>query len=37
MYRANGPLRNIPEFYQTFGVKEGDRMFLPPAERTNIW
>ena len=30
MYRANGPIRNIPEFYETFGVKEGDKMFLPP-------
>ena len=37
MYRANGPQRNIPEFYQTFAVKEGDKMFLPPSERTKIW
>jgi len=37
MYRANGPLRNIPEFYETFGVKEGDRMFLAPSERAKIW
>ena len=37
MYRANGPLRNVPEFYATFEVKDTDKMFLAPAERTKIW
>jgi predicted metalloendopeptidase len=37
MYRANGPVRNIPEFYSAFGVKEGDKMFLPPDKRVKIW
>jgi predicted metalloendopeptidase len=37
MYRANGPLRNIPEFYSTFGLKESDKMFLAPERRTKIW
>jgi putative endopeptidase len=37
MYRANGPVRNIPEFYSAFGVKEGDKMFLPPGRRVKIW
>ena len=37
MYRANGPVRNIPEFYAAFSVKEGDKMFLPPARRVKIW
>jgi putative endopeptidase len=37
MYRANGPLRNMPEFYTTFEVKESDKMFLAPAERTKLW
>ena len=37
MYRANGPLRNVPEFYATFAVKEGDKMFLPPDKRAKIW
>ncbi len=27
MYRANGPLRNIPEFHAAFGVKDGDKLF----------
>ena len=37
MYRANGPVRNIPEFYAAFGVKEGDRLFLPAERRVKIW
>jgi len=37
MYRANGPLRNIPEFYTAFGVKEGDKLFLPTERRVKIW
>ncbi len=37
MYRANGSLRNVPEFYQTFEVKEGDKMWLEPEKRTKIW
>ena len=37
MYRANGPVRNIPEFYAAFGVKEGDKMFLAPERRVKIW
>ena len=37
MYRANGPIRNIPEFYMAFGVKEGDKHYLPPDRRVKIW
>ena len=37
VYRANEPLRNVPEFYSTFGVNPGDRMFLAPEKRTKIW
>ncbi|HEX6217353.1 MAG TPA: M13-type metalloendopeptidase [Vicinamibacterales bacterium] len=37
MYRANGPVRNIPEFYAAFGVKEGDKMFIAPERRVKIW
>jgi predicted metalloendopeptidase len=36
-YRANGPLRNVAEFYDTFAVKEGDQMFLAPERRATIW
>ena len=37
MYRANGPLRNVSEFYSTFDVKQGDQMFLSPEARAKIW
>ncbi|MGX7668422.1 M13 family metallopeptidase [Flavobacterium pedocola] len=36
-WRINGPLSNIPEFYKTFNVKEGDKMFLPENKRVKIW
>lgn len=37
MYRANGPLSNFAPFYEAFGVKQGDKMFRPEAERVKIW
>jgi putative endopeptidase len=37
MYRANGAVRNVPEFYEAFKVAEGDAMYLPPEERVKIW
>ena len=36
-YRCNGVVANIAEFYEAFGVKEGDRLYRPPAERVRIW
>lgn len=36
-YRVIGPLADIPEFYATFNVKEGDKMFRPAAQRVRIW
>ena len=36
-FRCNGVLRNLTEFYDAFGVKEGDRLWLPPNERVRIW
>ena len=36
-YRVNGTVRNVPAFYAAFGVKEGDKMFLPPEKRVKIW
>ncbi|QSX77895.1 M13 family metallopeptidase [Agrilutibacter solisilvae] len=36
-YRANGPLRNFDAWYQAFGVKPGDEMYLPPEKRVRIW
>jgi putative endopeptidase len=36
-WRVLGPLANIPEFYEAFGVKEGQPMWRPAAERVHIW
>jgi predicted metalloendopeptidase len=36
-FRANGTLRNQPAFYEAFGVKEGDKMYLAPKDRVTIW
>ncbi|MCF8474868.1 MAG: hypothetical protein K9G26_09235 [Emcibacter sp.] len=36
-FRVNGVVRNIPEFYEAFGVKEGDNLYLAPEERVKIW
>lgn len=35
--RVNGVLMNIPEFYDAFGVRPGDRMFRPENARVKIW
>lgn len=37
MYRAIGPLRNVPEFYTAFAVKDSDKMFLLPDRRVKLW
>jgi predicted metalloendopeptidase len=36
-FRVTGVVRNHPAFYSTFGVKPGDRMYLPPEQRVSIW
>jgi predicted metalloendopeptidase len=36
-FRANGSLRNMMPFYEAFGVKVGDKMYLPPEKRVSIW
>jgi predicted metalloendopeptidase len=35
--RGIATLRNQPGFYEAFGVKEGDRMYLPPEQRITLW
>jgi len=35
--RAFGTVRNQPGFYEAFGVKEGDAMYLPPEQRVIMW
>lgn len=36
-YRINGPLKHLNEFYDAFGVKEGDAMWIPADQRIVIW
>ncbi|MNE07835.1 Neutral endopeptidase [compost metagenome] len=36
-FRVNGPLSHMTEFYNAFGVKPGDKMYKPEAERVKIW
>jgi putative endopeptidase len=35
--RVNGMMMNQQAFYDAFGVKPGDKMYLPPEQRTVIW
>jgi putative endopeptidase len=37
MYRANGAVRNVPEWYEAFDVQPTDALYLPPEERVKIW
>ncbi len=36
-YRTNGPLMNMPEFYEAFGCKDGNKMVRATADRSRIW
>jgi putative endopeptidase len=36
-WRVIGPLSNMPEFYQAFGVKKGDRMWRSKEQIVSIW
>lgn len=36
-FRSYGPLVNVQEFYDAFGIKEGDPMWMKPELRTKIW
>jgi putative endopeptidase len=35
--RGTAPLRNQPGFYAAFGLDPGDKLYLPPDQRVNIW
>lgn len=35
--RVNATLRNFQQFFDAFGIKEGDPMWLPESERVHIW
>lgn len=36
-FRVNGVVRNVPEFYTAFNIKETDSLFLASEERVKIW
>lgn len=36
-FRVNGPLSSLPEFYEAFGVKKGDKLWREPKDRAKIW
>lgn len=37
IFRANGSVRNVPEFYEAFNIAETDKLYLAPEERVKIW
>ena len=37
IYRTNGAVRNVPEFYEAFDVSENDALYLAPEDRVKIW
>ena len=36
-WRVNGALPHIQAFYDAFGVKKGDKMYLPENQRLQLW
>jgi len=36
-FRVNGALPHIDMWYEAFGVKAGDKLFVPKAERLPLW
>ena len=37
VFRVQGVVRNMDEWYQAFDVKPEDKLFLPPEQRVHIW
>jgi putative endopeptidase len=37
MYRAYVPIQNVDAFYDAFGIKKGDGMYIEPEKRVKIW
>lgn len=37
LWRCNGPLSNMPEFYAAFGVKPENKMYRPDSLRAKVW
>jgi putative endopeptidase len=37
IFRVNGTLRNIDDFYEVFNIKPTDKLYLKPEQRVKIW
>lgn len=37
VYRINGPVSNLVEFYEAFNVKKGDKLYREPKMRAKVW
>lgn len=37
VFRVNGVVRNMDEWYQAFEIQEGSSLYLKPEERVKIW
>ncbi len=36
-FRVLGPLANVDAWYEAFGVKPGDKMYIAPEKRARLW
>ena len=36
-YRVNGVVRNLDAWYDAFGVRSGDALYVPPQDRVRLW
>lgn len=36
-WRVNGALPQIDAWYEAFGIKPGDKMYIPKEDRVNVW
>jgi putative endopeptidase len=36
-FRVNGTIRNIPGWYEAWGVQPGDKLYVDPGQRVRIW
>jgi putative endopeptidase len=36
-FRVNGAMFNVPEFYETFGIKPDNKLYRTPEQRPVIW
>ena len=36
-FRVNGPMADVPAFYEAFGIKPGQKLYRPDSTRVVIW